>query len=41
MRVLRGGGWDSAPIRCRSAFRSGAAPTDRFGSASFRVARAD
>ncbi|HEX7375716.1 MAG TPA: formylglycine-generating enzyme family protein [Pirellulales bacterium] len=36
-RVLRGGGWDSAPIRCRSAFRSGAAPDDRFGSIGFRV----
>ncbi|HUY90885.1 MAG TPA: SUMF1/EgtB/PvdO family nonheme iron enzyme [Pirellulales bacterium] len=37
-RVLRGGGWDSAPIRSRSAFRSGAKPDARFGSIGFRVA---
>lgn len=40
-RALRGGGWDSAPVRARSAFRSGAAPTDRFGSIGFRVARGE
>jgi sulfatase modifying factor 1 len=37
-RVIRGGGWDSAPVRSRSAFRTSAAPGDRYGSIGFRIA---
>jgi formylglycine-generating enzyme required for sulfatase activity len=36
-RVRRGGGWDSPPSHCRSAYREGIAPKDRSGGLGFRV----
>ena len=37
-RVLRGGSWDSAAARCRSAERNGGRPAIRYNFAGFRVA---
>jgi formylglycine-generating enzyme required for sulfatase activity len=37
-RVFRGGGWDFEAALCRSAFRSGFSPSDRFSYYGFRVA---
>jgi formylglycine-generating enzyme required for sulfatase activity len=37
-RVFRGGGWYGFARRCRSAFRGGLAPGDRFGL-GFRLSR--
>ena len=36
-RLLRGGSWSSNPRCCRSAFRFGDPPGDRYGSSGFRV----
>jgi formylglycine-generating enzyme required for sulfatase activity len=36
-RVLRGGGWDGDPRRCRSAGRGGNVPDDRSDDSGFRV----
>jgi len=38
-RVLRGGGWWSGPVICRSAFRFNYVPSDRDDILGFRVAR--
>jgi formylglycine-generating enzyme required for sulfatase activity len=38
-RVIRGGSWDRIPRRCRSAYRLGVAPADRFSHVGFRLAR--
>ena len=38
-RVYRGGGWNRDPVRCRSAYRSGFAPSYRIAYLGFRVAR--
>lgn len=38
-RVLRGGGWDSAPNLCRSASRRRAIPGGRADNVGFRIAR--
>ncbi len=37
LRVLRGGSWYDAAVRCRSAGRSGGAPGHRFNSFGFRL----
>ncbi|MGQ0636564.1 MAG: formylglycine-generating enzyme family protein [Planctomycetaceae bacterium] len=36
-RVIRGGGWGSYPVRCRSAGRGGYEPNTRHPSIGFRV----
>lgn len=36
-RIVRGGGWDSAPRFCRSAYRTGTDAQTRSGSIGFRV----
>jgi formylglycine-generating enzyme required for sulfatase activity len=38
-QVLRGGGWDNYGATCRAADSSGDAPTHRFNSLGFRLAR--
>ena len=38
-RVLRGGSWYSRASFCRSAFRSGSGPSERFDSYGFRLVR--
>ncbi len=38
-RVLRGGGWSSQAINCRSAVRVGYSPSDRCGYLGFRLVR--
>jgi formylglycine-generating enzyme required for sulfatase activity len=38
-RVRRGGSWRGFAWRCRSAFRDGRDPSDRFSSLGFRLAR--
>ncbi len=38
-RVLRGGSWDSNPQSVRAAIRIDLTPSDRYGSAGFRLAR--
>lgn len=38
-RVLRGGGWSSSAVYCRSAFRHYVAPGNRYGSVGFRLVR--
>jgi formylglycine-generating enzyme required for sulfatase activity len=38
-RVVRGGSWGDAPVRCRSAFRSHYSPGYRFNFFGFRVVR--
>jgi len=37
-RVIRGGGWNSGAADCRSAYRGGSTPGDRFYSLGFRLA---
>ena len=39
-RILRGGGWDSRPRYCRSAFRDAGAPDSRLPDVGFRIVRA-
>jgi len=39
LRVCRGGGWDSDPTDCRSAYRYWYSPDDRGSILGFRVAR--
>ncbi|HUY36782.1 MAG TPA: SUMF1/EgtB/PvdO family nonheme iron enzyme [Pirellulales bacterium] len=39
-RVIRGGGWYYAPVRCRSAYRNFDGPADRLYYIGFRVVRA-
>jgi formylglycine-generating enzyme required for sulfatase activity len=39
-RVARGGNWRYFPRQCRSAFRAGFSPSDRFSDRGFRLARA-
>lgn len=36
-RVLRGGGWDSLGVECRSAFRAYDEPDDRLDNIGFRL----
>jgi formylglycine-generating enzyme required for sulfatase activity len=36
--VLRGGGWISSGGRCRSAYRDGHVPDDRYRRDGFRLA---
>ena len=38
-RVMRGGSWDFDARDCRSAFRNGRGPDDRYGDLGFRLAR--
>jgi formylglycine-generating enzyme required for sulfatase activity len=38
-RVDRGGGWDGIPRICRSAYRDGNSPANRFNGLGFRLAR--
>ena len=37
-RVIRGGGWNSDPVYCRSAFRDGNGPGYRWYTLGFRPA---
>ena len=37
-RLLRGGGWSNSAWRCRSAWREGSTPSERYGNVGFRVA---
>ena len=37
-RVFRGGGWNSFAVYCRSAYRYGGKPSDRYCGVGFRVA---
>jgi formylglycine-generating enzyme required for sulfatase activity len=39
LRVIRGGGWYSNAVDCRSALRSGGAPGYRYGYLGFRLLR--
>ncbi len=38
-RVIRGGSWFNGALGCRSAFRGGFGPDDRFDFVGFRLAR--
>jgi len=38
-RVIRGGCWSFVPSFCRSAFRGGNTPVDRYGNLGFRAVR--
>ena len=40
LTVMRGGGWNDRPTRCRSAYRTGLPSSFRVGNLGFRLVRA-